>query len=276
MKTGLSRKRAFVLLAGLAFTAGALSAGAVPVFYPDQIGDTVSYTSISEETLTAGDPDELFGTPTISGNTLNFDPISFSSFSSSSQLGDPDDATSGQLNFDVEAFAGKTIETIELVESGEINLIDFFGTGSADTFATVEGDVILTIFEVDGSALGLPLVINSVMTFGPSAGDWDLDTDGVVAADWTGGKVLDIQQALVDNLIAFNDGATKVSLQIVNTLTAGSEPGTSSFITKKDFHSFSITAMGRPVPDTASTGLLLILACTSLLGARNKLSGKEE
>jgi hypothetical protein len=114
------------------------------------------------------------------------------------------------------------------------------------------------------------------MTFGPSNGDWDAAADGSVSVEWNGGIVLDIQQALVDNGIAFANGATKVSLEVVNRLTSGSEPGTSSFISKKDFHSFSITAMGRPVPDSASTGILLLLACGSLLGARRKLSGKEE
>ena len=161
MKPRLSRNRAFVLLTGLVFTAGALSASAAPtVNYADQVGDTVSYTSIAETTLTAGDPDELFGTPTIAGNTLNFDPVSFSSFSSSSEFGDPDDETAGRLTFDVEAFAGNTIDLIdlidliELVEAGETDIIDVFGLGTADTFSTVQGDVTLTIFEVDGSTLG--------------------------------------------------------------------------------------------------------------------------
>jgi len=275
MKTGLSRNRAFVLLTGVAFTACALSASAVPINYPDQLGDTVNYTSISEETLTAGDPDDLFGSPSVSGNTLNFDPISFTSFSSSSQFGESD-VTAGQLNFDVEAFAGTVIDLIELVEAGETDIVDPFGNGSADTFASVQGDVTLTIFEVDGGALGLPLVINSSMTFGPSDGDWNANDDGSVSVDWNGGIVLDIEQALIDNGIAFVNGATKVSLEVVNTLSTGSEFATSAFIAKKDFHSFSITAMGRPVPDTASTSILLLLACASLLGARKKLGGKEE
>ena len=72
------------------------------------------------------------------------------------------------------------------------------------------------------------------MTFGPSNGDWDAAADGSVSVEWNGGIVLDIQQALVDNGIAFANGATKVSLEVVNRLTSGSEPGTSSFISKEE------------------------------------------
>jgi hypothetical protein len=79
---------------------------------------------------------------------------------------------------------------------------------------------------------------------------------------------IDIEALLTANNIGFDFGATKIHVELDNTLTALSQPGTEAFIAKKDFQGFSVTSI--PEPGTAT---LLGGGSLFLISFRRKLSG---
>ena len=137
------------------------------------------------------------------------------------------------------------------INYGEFDLIAAFGFEANEAFASVTATIFVDILEVDGAAVGGVVNGTFVMTFS-EGGDWLLSTDFDTAipkhafGDWTGALSIDIAQMLLDNSIAFADGATKLSITLDNRLTAVSAEGTTAFIAKKDFDGLTITAMPEP------------------------------
>lgn len=214
--------------------------------YGDFVGSTVTYTQVTEDSPT--DPLPLFGAPTILGNVLDFNPLSFASSSS----GGGADLTDGQLLFGVMAQAGNFIDKIMLSEAGDYSL---FGVGTAATAASVALSGQIEVLEIDGVAVGGP-PINFAFngTFAPSGGTYDLVNDPGIGVNWSGGVTIDVTQHLTDNSIPFTVGATKVQINLDNILATSSEASTTALIQKKDFDGFSITV----VPEPASVGLVAL------------------
>lgn len=230
----------------------ASAAGAVPINYGDFTGATVKYVDVTEDSGT--DPTPLYGSPSVAGDALNFDPVSFNS--SSTGAGGVD-ITDGTLTFMIEALSGSVIDMVNFSEAGDFTLV---GLGGAGTFASVSAFFFVDIVEVDGVSI-TPIQIVTSMTFTPSDGDWDLLNDGpgpLVNGTWSGSVDVDVKQALLDAGVSFTNGATKVSVALDNTLTTLSEAGTSAFIAKKDFKGLSVTAM--PEPTTAALLLFGVFA----------------
>jgi len=225
---------------------------AVPVLYGDYVGVTVIYTDVTEDSGT--DPTPLFGTPTVSGDSIDFSPPSFNA--SATGAGGVD-TTDGTLTFGVEAKPGGAdshfIDTIEFSEAGDFTLAGFGGLG---TFVSVTANVFIDIFEVDGQDIS-QINIQDALVFTPSNGDWDLLNDGPgpsVNGIWTGSLSVDLTQVLIDNGIPFVDGVTRIQVTLDNTLIALSESGTSAFIAKKDADGLSVTA----VPEPSALALLAV------------------
>lgn len=228
----------------LALLAIAAPAQAVSINYGDYVGITVSYLQVTEDSVT--DPTPLFGAPTVSGDTLNFDPVGFGA--SATGAGGVD-ITDGNLVFMIQAKPSQVIENVILSEAGDYTI---FGTGGVGTQVTVSAPVFIDIVEVDGVGIN-PIQLQLQMVFAPSDGDYDLSNDGVgVGVIWNGSLDVDLNQALIDANQPFVDGVTKVNVDLDNILTATSETGTSATIAKKDFKGFSVT-----VPEPS---MLLLLA----------------
>jgi hypothetical protein len=252
-----------ILLAGFAALFAFESSIAAPMNYGTFTGDTVEYVDVTEDS-TSGDALPLFGAPSVSGDSLDFNPVGFSA----SSAGGGSDITDSNLSFEVHALSGFAINNINLSEAGDTTLA---GIGTDSTFSSVTADVFLNIVEVDGVGI-TPLNLPASLTFTPSGGNWGMATDGgggpFFHTQWSGSLFLDVNQILTNNNVPFVFGATKLSLNIDNTLTAISEAGTSSVIAKKDFGGVSITIN---IPEPASWSIILLGATVlGVVGGRNR------
>ena len=224
-----------------------------PINYGNFVGTTVTYVAVTEDS-NSGDTLPLFGPPTVSGNSLDFNPVGFSATASGAG---GNDITDGNLTFMVVAKPGYAINSLSLSEAGDTTLAGF---GTNATFTKVTGTGVLNVNEVDGVGIGA-LALPFSMTFTPSSGDYGLTTDfgggpgGTIA--WSGGIPFNLNAILAANSIPFVAGATKISINLDNTLTALSQAGTFSLIAKKDFGGLSVT-VNVPEPTTVLLGGLAL------------------
>lgn len=241
--------------------------------YGDYIGNTVKYANITETTddAGAGATEGLFGAPTGTADSLDFDPVSFNAFASQGSSAQK----ASQLSVMIEALSGNTVGGLRFTEAGDYSLL---GLGDSSTAAKVTADFSISIVDVDGTALPTPIDIAASMDLTPSDGDYDLENDGpgpLVSGNWTGTLDVDLVQALVDAGQSFTSGVTKVSVDLTNVLTATSQAGTSSqdgtsaLISKKDFGGTSISVM-IPLPPSAAMGLLGVLGI-ALFGWKQRM-----
>jgi len=232
---------ALVGLPGAAFGA--------PINYGSFTGTTVDYNNVTEDTTT-GDSLPLFGTPFVSANSIDFNPVGFDA--EASGAGGSDD-TGARLTFSVEAHAGSAISNITFSEAGDTTLS---GAGTDATSTKVTANGTLTISEVDGAAI-TPVVRPIALTFTPSGGDYGLTSDGgglpIFHTPWTGSLAVNVGQILTMAGVPYSFGATELSVDLVNTLEARSQSGTDALINKHDFGGISITVN---IPEPAS-GVLL-------------------
>jgi hypothetical protein len=262
----LRRVCAHISYSSLAFMAGAFllvgQSVAAPINYGDFAGTTVTYTQVTEDANSAGDAPPLFGPPTVTGDSLDFDPVGFSAAAAGAA---GVDITDGNIRFGIIANAGSAINTVNLNEAGDTTMAGF---GTDATFTAVTAHGVISILAVDGAAIN---VISEpfALSFAPSGGTFGLGTDGgggpLFSAGWTGSVSIDVNAILASKNVAYNFGATKVSINMDNTLVALSQAGTESLIAKKDFGGLSITVIPEP-----SSMILLGLAIVGLAAGRRK------
>ena len=231
------------------------AAFAVPINYGDHVGVNVTYLQVTEETLSAGDPDGLFGAPSVFGDQMDFNPVGVAATASgASGL----DITDAELTFGIEAKPNRTIESITLTENGDCTLL---GVGTVTTLAAVSASVIIEVFELRGSAI-MSIQTTTALTFAPSGGTHDLATEGqTILGTWSGSLVFDVA-AFLDSEGILDGEATLVQVTLDNQLVATSEDGTTSFIAKKDADGLSVTATPEP-----GTGLMLVVGLLGLARA---------
>jgi hypothetical protein len=126
------------------------------------------------------------------------------------------------------------------------------------------------------------------LTFTPSGGTYFLGTDGgggpLYHTPWTGSATIDIDAILVANGYPVppgpldpNGGATKISIDLDNTLTAVSQAGTSAHIAKKDFGGITIRANvptepgGDPEIPEPTTAALVGLGLVAFAAGRRRV-----
>jgi hypothetical protein len=224
--------------------------------YGSFTGATVNYINVTEQTTT-GDAIPLFGPPSLSADSLDFNPIGFDAAAAGAA---GLDNTGGRLTFTIQAHAGQSIPIITFSEAGDTTLT---GAGTDNTSTQVTAAGTITINAVDGAAIA-PIVQPIALTFTPSGGTYGLATDGgglpIFHTNWTGSLSLNVASILTTAGVPFTSGATNVSIDLVNSLTANSEADTNSLIGKKDF---GVTVV--PIPEPGSLALFA-LALISLFG----------
>jgi hypothetical protein len=228
------------------------------IVYPDQMGNTVWFRDIAEDSGTDATP--LYGSPTVAGNSLDFNPVNFNSFSAGAA---GSDITDGTLVMKIEAKPGNGITELLYSEAGDFTLLGF---GTDSTLASVSSSFFVNILQVDGVGI-TPVNLDLVMNIFPQNGVYELASLGggpIQKGNWTGSLLIDIGQALTDAGHSFNLGATLISVSLDNTLSTLSEDGTSAFIAKKDFGGTSITV----VPEPASAALAALSVAGALWIAR--------
>lgn len=220
----------FLVLVGLA--AGPANAS---IDYGDRNGVTMDFLGINETTTTAGDPDALFGAPTIVGDRLLFFPTQYSSYSA----GVSADTTSGTLQMTVQAKDGYFLETIRISEIGDYTL-----TGTGDAQAHISG--LLTVTALSGFISGVTLedFQSELFTITPGSGPFSLNWE------------IDLSGQFVDlAMFSFN-----------NNLQTSSTDGTTAFIQKKVVNgpAVGVTINQTPVPLPPA----LLLLGSGLIGIR--------
>jgi hypothetical protein len=235
----------------LLLAVGALVDGQI-ISYPDKMGNTVWFREIAEASGTDATP--LYGPPTAVGNSLDFNPVGFNSFSAGAS---GIDITDGTLTMKIEAKPGNGITSLIYSEAGDFTLLGF---GTDGTIASVSSSFFVNILEVDGVGI-TPINLDFVMDISPQLGLYQLASLGggpIQQGNWTGSLLIDVAQALSDAGQSYNLGATRIAVTLDNTLSTLSEDGTSAFIAKKDFGGTSITVV--PEPTSCS------LACLAVIG----------
>jgi hypothetical protein len=226
-----------------AFLAAALCglpyvASGAPINHGSYTGTSVNYIDVTEDTTT-GDTQPLFGTPVFSGNSVDFNPSGFDALASGA--GGSDD-TGGRLTFMLEAHSGDAITSVRFSEAGDTTLT---GAGTDATSSEVTASGTITINDVDGAMLVMPIVRPISLAFTPSGGSYGLASDGgglpIYHTQWSGSLSVNVAQILASEGLTPTLGATKVSVDLVNLLSARSQAGTTAIINKQDFGGLSIT-----------------------------------
>ncbi|MFH1417179.1 MAG: PEP-CTERM sorting domain-containing protein [Planctomycetota bacterium] len=194
-------------------------------FFGTNVGDA-DFLQVTEDT--GIEPDALFGGPSHVNNQLLFFPTAFAASAS----GGSSDATTGILTMTIAADAGYYLETITLDEVGDYTLL---GLGTPATYGDVTGT--LTVTDLSPGTHGDTMDPMTVLPAPPYA----LPADSF--GEFGGSVVIDLSGLQI----------TEVALELVNTLEAESEVGTTSFIQKKVI---GIKVTSVPIPEPASAALL--------------------
>ncbi len=232
------------LLASLVLFAAATQANALVIPYGDFLGTDFMYLDVTEDTR--DEPNALFGAPSILGNTLDFDPLSFSAGVSSTTGTSSSDIVDGQLNFTVMSNTDSLgIDVVQIREAGDYTLN---GLGNAQATASVAAPVRWTITHVDGAPIS-PVSGSGSLAFSPTGGNYALPGDLGTGVLWDG--ELDVPVASFAAANGITGNVTKVEFSLDNTLTVAAADGGSASIFKKDFSGVTIG-----VPEPGSLPLL--------------------
>ncbi len=246
------------LLSGVCLLALLAASPAVAASYGTLNGTNFDFIDINDTTLSAGDPDGLFGAPMLvgGGDQIQFFPTNFEA--SAAGAGGFDD-TRALLNMTIMGVdSNDIIESIMLDEVGDFIFAGVGFTAGTNVAVTMSG--VLTVLETSGGPITpVDITFSStgdfVPVFNPAGGAYTADVYGSGSFSWDGAVEIDVASFVPD--------ATKVELQLNNFLFAFSEAGASATIQKKDA-GISVTVI--PEPGTA----LLVGAGLIGLGLRSR------
>ncbi len=225
---------------------------AYAALYGDYVGSTVVFEQVTDQ-------NGLYGAPVVSADSLDFNPNSF-------EAGCPvhgcvSELVDDTLTFTIQANATHFVEDIILSEAGDFNLSTFVGTDLAVT--SIAANVFIDILEIDGVAVN-NINANTSMVFtnaGSFIRDQTIDGTGTTSAAWIGGLSIDLDAIIIG---AGQTGqATRVTLNINNTLTAFAGGAAIAFIEKKDFDGLAVTVVPEP-----GTAILMGLGLAGLASIR--------
>ena len=229
-------------LAAVACAAASTAASGQTTYSGPFVGDTVTYSDVQDQ-------DDLFGPPTLTGDTLNFTPQGFNAQSTGGGI----ELVDGFLSTLIESNDDdRGITEFTLEESGAFAL-DSIGAGFGSANTRVEVAVVfnVNVLEVDGSAVSVPFLTSRETLLAANL----VDDEGLGQA-WSASTTIDIAALAADEGITGD--ITRVRLTLDNQLLAVSEDGTVAFVDKKGVRAVSIT-----VPEPTSA--LLVLGGGALL-----------
>lgn len=235
-----------MLAAGLMAAAPALGS---PIPYGNLNGNTVEYQQITESSTT-DDGTALFGTPSISGDSLRFSPMNFGITASDGAH----DIMDGTLLTTLVATGGHRIEKLKFTERGDYTLA---GPGGAGTHTQVTNTIFLTITDIDGGSIPPIEPLGISMTFTPNGGYYSLPGNAGQTIPWAGSVWIDVTALIDAEYPGQGRKATKLDIKLDNQLSAYSEMGTDAYIKKKTATGSAITVEAI-TPEPATVGLLLL------------------
>ena len=159
------------------------------------------------------------------------------------------------LTITIQADSGSFIDDILLREAGDTTLASFNSFAATAVTATV----FIDIFEIDGISVN-NINAQAMMVF-TNGGEFETNDEGNGTHIWTGALLIDLDQIIADS--GGNGQATRVQLNLDNTLIAFAESGASARIEKKDVDGLAITVVPEP-----GTALLMGLGLAGLASVR--------
>ena len=236
----------------IGFSPSVAPASTMPVDLP---GVNVIYESIVESSH-AGDPEPLFGTPSVNGDALRFYPSSF--YAQTPGTGGVD-ITDGLLQFRLVAKPDRGITSFQFSDFGAYTLAGAPGVAAGVSVGTPAN---IEITHVDGVALLNSVFVSPTRSYtnlnsSGSANLSDLPSGTLSATkDWTAVLNFDIAGALAASGITGK--ATALNYTMDNVLSAVSAAGAATTIDKK-FVSVDVgTEPLQPVPEPATWALLAL------------------
>jgi hypothetical protein len=239
--------------------------GASPAFATFQytgdpfVGSNFTFDNVQETTQLAvdpTDPEPLWGdnganAPAVAGDQLFFSPPAFTS-SSTNGVGTigATDNTLSLLEMDIISNAiGTPINAVRIDEFGDSIIIGGLDA-STGTFASISG--VLTVHEINGVAVPAQSIniAAGIQVFFAAPGN-------IGANPWQLTAIIDVASVA--------PGATRVSLDLNNTLSASSVVDSTAIIQKKTANGVIIT----PIPEPSSLALIAFGLFGAVLSGRH-------
>lgn len=224
------------------------------------IGQATNYGNFGGSTvdfLNVRDQNGLFGAPTVSVDSLDFDPNTFEAICDGTGICPPTPKqVDDTLTLTIDAKNGSFIDDVLLTEAGDTALSSFLNAFAA---TTVSATVFVDIFELNGVSVN-NINANAQMVFTRN-GQYETTDEGPGSYIWTGSLLIDL-----DQIIASKGGvgrATLVGINLNNTLAAFAQSGATARIEKKDFDGLAITIVPEP-----TTALMMALGLVGLASIR--------
>ncbi len=201
----------------------------------------------------------MFGAPTVSGDSLDFSPNTFEAICPGAPSCPPTPAlVDDTLTITIQANSGSFIDDVLLTEAGDTTLTSFLDALAA---TSVSATVFVDIFEIDGVTVN-NINGNAEMVF-TNNGQFESNDEGVGTHLWTGSLLIDLDQIIAN---AGGSGrATRVQLNLNNTLVAFAASGAAARIEKKDIDGLALTIVPEP-----GTALLMGLGLAGLATIRRR------
>jgi len=202
----------------------AVSSAQAVVLYPGPfVGTDFTYSNVSEVTTSSGDPEPLYGAPTVTGNTLDFNPDLYA-FAADAP---PPDNTNSTLSFTYASNTAAPLPYLAIYEDG-----DYLFSGTTAAGELVTATIFVQIRDVN---------TNTLLTSASTSFSEIYDSPNVEAGFWSLNLFID--------LTPYNRTAVRVTIN--NLLTASASGGSTAFIQKKDFQ-----IDPEVIPEPASVALL--------------------